>query len=174
MGSCAIVIFHFRYRSDPLEVAGKNGLRQCRDAGQGRDIPADSAPVVRLMLGKFTLAGIRFSRHWRQEPMAQTSNILEGCHSISRRAFFCRVFVWHWCKGVQNCRLPDCEHRAYLNTVLSNERCHRCRCCSEIISTFASNKRTLTRRVSEERRAELNPLLTRRVRKSVSYFRTFS
>ena len=69
MGSCAIVILHFRDRSDTLEVAGKSGLRQRGDVGQGRDIPADSAPVVRLMLGKFTLAGHPFFSHWTQEPM---------------------------------------------------------------------------------------------------------
>src|SRR6056297_3409857 len=50
-----------------------------------RDIPVDSAPVVRLMPGKFTLAGHPVFTHWTQEPMPQKSNILEGCHSIPRR-----------------------------------------------------------------------------------------
>jgi len=71
---------HFRDRSDTFEDAGKNGLRQCGDAGHGRDIPVDSAPVVRLMLGKFTLAGHPFFAHWTQEPMPQKSNILDACH----------------------------------------------------------------------------------------------
>jgi len=56
-----------------------------RGRNLGRDIPVDSAPVVRLMPGKFTLAGHPFFAHWTQEPMPQKSNILEGCHSIPRR-----------------------------------------------------------------------------------------
>jgi len=51
-----------------------------RGRNLGRDIPVDSAPVVRLMPGKFTLAGHPFFAHWTQEPMPQKSNILEGCH----------------------------------------------------------------------------------------------
>src|SRR6056297_4315426 len=62
-----------------------------RGRNLGRDIPVDSAPVVRLMAGKFTLAGHPFFAHWTQEPMPQKSNILEGCHSIPRRTtFLCR------------------------------------------------------------------------------------
>ena len=64
MGSCAIVILHFGDRSEPFEVAGKTDSGGCRDAGQGRDIPVDCAPVVRLMPGKFTLAGHPFFAHW--------------------------------------------------------------------------------------------------------------
>src|SRR6056297_313829 len=56
-----------------------------RGRNLGRDIPVDSAPVVRLMAGKFTLAGHPFFAHWTQEPMPQKSNILDACHSIPRR-----------------------------------------------------------------------------------------
>ncbi|TWT51906.1 hypothetical protein CA85_51490 [Allorhodopirellula solitaria] len=58
----------------------KTDWRQCGDAGLGRNIPVDRAPMVRLMLGKFTLAGHPFFAHWTQEPMPQKSNILDACH----------------------------------------------------------------------------------------------
>ena len=76
---------HFGDRSDTFEVAGKNGLRQCSDSGQGRDIPTDNALVVRLMLGKFTLAGHSFFAHSRAVAHASKSNILDACHSIRNR-----------------------------------------------------------------------------------------